>query len=93
MHGELVVDLLAVLLSDELSLLSLLFGDRHLELGGDLTSGGVIESVQELSDYSEGFGHNAADFAGVIACLAGLHGKIYDADTSKRGGQPQLLIV
>ena len=53
----------------------------------------VVQSVQKLADDAESLGDHSTDFAGVIADFAALNGKVYDADSSKGGCQPKLLII
>ena len=90
---KLVVDLLAILLSNELSLLTLVVGDLYLELLTDLTGDWVIKTVKKVTDDTEGLGDDTADLSRVIASFATFDSQIDDADTSKRRCEPKLFVV
>ena len=93
MHVKLVVDLLAILLSDELSLLALVVGDLYLELLADLAGDWVVKTVKKVTDDAEGLGDDTTDFSRVIASFATFDSQVDDADTSKRGSEPKLFVV
>ena len=93
MHGELVVNLLTILGCDELSFLTFVLGNLDLEVFADLTCGGIIKTVQELTDDAESFGDDTTYLTRVVPSFACLDGQVNDTNTTERGSEPELFVV
>jgi hypothetical protein len=89
----LIVNLLAILFSNELCFLSLVVWNINLEFLSYFSGNWVIKSVKELSHNSESLRDDTTNFPRVIASLTTLHGHINNANTSERRCQPELFIV
>ena len=86
MHCVLVKCLIAIFLSNELSLFPFGFRNLNLEFLSNLASDWVIKSVQQLAHNPEGLRHYTASLARMVADNSTFYSRINDADTAERGG-------
>lgn len=59
----------------------------------DFTSFGVIKSIEQLSQDSEGFWNDSTYFTTMVTINSNLNIDIQNANTSKRTGDPELLVI